>query len=48
MLIIFTAESQRAQRVSGFYLPLIRQTDWRTGRAANKKAQALRANTKSE
>jgi hypothetical protein len=31
-----------------FYLPLIRQTDRRTGRVANKKAQALRAKAKSD
>jgi hypothetical protein len=46
--LLFTAEAQRAQRVFIFYLPLILQTERRTGRPANKKTQALRAKSKAE
>jgi hypothetical protein len=39
--IFFTAEARRTQR-SFSYLPLIRQTDRRTGKAANENPQPLR------
>jgi hypothetical protein len=46
--VIFTAEPQRTLSRYFFHLPVIRQTDWRTGRAANENPQALRAVVKME